>query len=262
MPKLSARFTINIPSPCLLAWPDDHTPEIVATLGSFCVVAKLFSAEDWRSKHKDDVCWTTGLSQLEIEVSRLENDAPPDVVVTHEGMRDLTMQGEYLRSKLPAYQEAVLEIANRILQFFQYSLRTPLVRPIPNWDHSLHNPIWLDDSEKELRGGTYTVKGRPVPGLNGKLGVKKLTPAEFPELQSFVAAPTEPQLADTLLSDAQGAWFEGSLRRSVLELAICTDGMDSPVFSSPNRRSRCSWGWGSVFDERSPKCMLLPLPLI
>lgn len=40
------------------------------------------------------------------------------------------------------------------------------------------------------------------------------------------------------------------------------DGMDSPVFSSPNRRSRCSWGWGSVFDERSPKCMLLPLPLI
>jgi hypothetical protein len=64
---------------------------------------------------------------------------------------------------------------------------------------------------------------QPVPGLKGELGARKLTPADLPELQSFLSAPIEPPLAVTLLSDAQAAWFEGSLRRSVLELAICTE---------------------------------------
>jgi hypothetical protein len=39
----------------------------------------------------------------------------------------------------------------------------------------------------------------------------------------FVETLTEPALDVALLSDAQTAWFEGSLRRSVLELAICVE---------------------------------------
>lgn len=45
----------------------------------------------------------------------------------------------------------------------------------------------------------------------------------MPELLSFLAEPEQPSLSETLLSDAQSAWFEGNPRRSVLELAICTE---------------------------------------
>jgi hypothetical protein len=79
----------------------------------------LLSADYWRSKEKDDINWTTGLSGLEITVSREEAEAPPNVIETPDGRRDLTIQGTYLRARLPDYQAAALEIANRILRFFQ-----------------------------------------------------------------------------------------------------------------------------------------------
>ena len=223
VPTLSAKFSLKVSSLCLLAWPDGQTPDVVATLGDFHVAAKLLSADGWRSKSNDDVYWTTGLSELEIEVSRNESEAPHDVIVTPDEKVDLTIQGDYLESRLPEYQAAALEIANRILRFFQYSLFTPLVRQIPTWDQSLQNPIWFDANRQQLRGGTRTFMVQPVPVLKGELGTRKLTPAELPELELFLSAPTEPSLAVTLLSDAQSAWFEGSLRRSVLELAICTE---------------------------------------
>jgi hypothetical protein len=156
-------------------------------------------------------------------VSRDESDSPPEVIQTADGKRDLTVQGEYLRSRLPDYKAAASEAANRTLQFFKFALSTPQVAQIPSWDHYLNNPVWFDAHGTELRGGTRTAIAQPVPGLWGELGAKKLTPSELGALQSFVAAPTEPNLALTLLSDAQTAWFEGSHRRSVLELAICTE---------------------------------------
>jgi len=247
MTTLSARFTIDIPSPCLLAWPEDQTPEIVATLDKFSVVAKLLSEKGRRSKQRDDVYWTTSLSQLEIEISRRENEALPDVIVKPDGMRDMTGLDEYLRLRLPEYQKAALEIANRILHFFQYSLYTPLVRPIAEWNQSLHNPTWFDKSGRELCGGTRTIVGQPIPGRRGELGARKLTPVELPELQSFIAAPTEPPLAVTLLSDAQTAWFEGSLRRSVLELAICTEVLVKRRFFSKTSPA------GAAFDYLEDK---------
>ena len=160
---------------------------------------------------------------MEVKVSREESESPPEVIVTTDGRRDLTVQGEYFRSMLPQYQATALEASNRILRYFQYSLFTPLVRQIPSWNQSLHNPTWFDATGKELSSGTRTVVAEPVPGLRGELGARKLTSAELPALQSFMAAPTEPGVATSLLSDAQTAWFEGSLRRSVLDLAICTE---------------------------------------
>ena len=225
MPTLSSKFILEVSSTCLLAWPVGQMPDLVATLGDFHVITKLQPAKHWRTKGKDDVNWTTGLSELEIVASRNEMEAPPDVIVTTDGKEDLTLQGEYLRLRLPEYQAAAREIANRILRFFQYSLLTPQVRQISRWDQSLHNPTWFDENGLELRGGTHTVVAQPVPGLWGELGARKLTPTELPELQSFLATPTEAPLALALLSDAQAAWFDGSLRRSVLELAICTEVM-------------------------------------
>ncbi len=223
MPLLSAKFEIEIPSPCLLTWPEGAAPTIDVEILGFSITVKLQSAEGWRVKDAGDVNWTTGLGKLEILVSRNEIDTPPEVIEAADGTRDLTVQSEYLRCRFPEYKAAGREAANRTLQFFKFELSTPQVAQVPSWDHCLNNPVWFDSLGVELRGGTRTVVVQPIPGLWGELGAKKLTPSDLAALQSFVATPTEPSLALTLLSDAQTAWFEGNLRRSVLELAICTE---------------------------------------
>lgn len=225
MPILSARFTVDVSAPCLLAWPDGKRPELTLAFDGFEVSVRLLPAEHGRGRARDDPYWTTTVNAIEVEISRCEPDSPPEMVVTPDGKRDLTAQGTYLRSKLPQYSAVALEISNRVLQFFQYTLFTPLVRPIQTWEQSLHNPEWLDASGTVLRGGTHTIVGEPVPGFMGELGVKKLTPHDESALVEFLKAPQQPPLALTLLSDAQTAWFEGNLRRSVLELAICTEVM-------------------------------------
>jgi len=223
MPILRAKFILSISSPCLLAWPEGQVPKVTVTIGDFQVEAKLLSTKGWRFKQKGDVFFTTGLRELEIDVTKNENDSPPDVVPSPDGTIDLSVQGDFLRSKLPEYQVVARDLANRILRFFQYSLLTPQVQQIPGWDHSLHNPTWFDSTGNELRGRTDTAIFEPVFGLRGELEAKKLSPAELPELQSLLTAPTEPPLALVLLSDAQTAWFEGNLRRAVLEMAICVE---------------------------------------
>jgi hypothetical protein len=75
----------------------------------------------------------------------------------------------------------------------------------------------------ELRGGSRTVIFLPIPGADGELGVRKLTPNDIPDLRDFLQEDYNASLAEELLSDAQSAWFEGNLRRSVLEMAICIE---------------------------------------
>lgn len=247
MPLLAAKFSLEVSSPCLIEWPEDEIPpEVVTTLDGHDVVAKLVFDGSWAAGKVASTLWTYRIQVLEIVVSRNEADACPDVMVNSDGTRDLTGQGAYLQSKLPAYQKVARETANRILSFFQYSLFTPLVRPVSVWDQSLHSPTWLDASGKELRGD-YVVIAEPVPGVNGEFGVRKLTQAILPELQNFLATPAEPSLALALLSDAQTAWFEGGLRRSVLELAICTEVMVKRRFFAKDTAA------GAAFDYMEDK---------
>lgn len=215
----------EVSAPCLIKWPDEPVPKMQLAVDGFDIALRLLPAEHWGIQDKDDLNWTTGLQAIELEVSRNETDSPPEVIITPNGTRDLTVQSSYLYKRLPAYRSVALEISNRLLCFFQYTLNTPLIRSIPTWEQALHNPTWYDSSGSELRGGTRTVVAEPVPGIRGELGVRKLTPCEAPALVEYLKQPQEPSLAQTLLSDAQTAWFEGNLRRAVLELAICTEVM-------------------------------------
>jgi len=225
MPTLAAKFTLDVSAPCLIEWPDGPPPEVPLSIDGFDIAIRLLPAEHWRTKGKDDPSWTTGVDAIELLISRSEPDSPPEVIVTPDGKRDLTVQSKYLRARLPEYSAKALEVSNRVLRFFQYLLHTPLVRPIPTWEQALQNPTWYDASGSELRGGTPTAVAEPVPGIRGELGVRKLTPNETPALVEYLKAPQQPSLSQTLLSDAQTAWFEGNLRRAVLELAICTEVM-------------------------------------
>jgi len=231
MPTLTATFELEVSSPALLAIADEKEPpemRVVAMIESYKIDTTLIPAWDWRQKTKDDPLWTTGLALLRIAVSHDEAQDPPSVVETPDGKQNYGAQSEYLYAKLPEYRRIAREAANRVLLFFRYKLLTPSIRLFPRWAQALSSPIWFNSLGEELRGGRHTMVVQPVPGTRGELCVQRLSVADLTDLQTFISTPEEPSLELTLLSDAQTAWFEKSLRRAVIELAI-----DLPCFFGP-----------------------------
>ncbi len=249
MPTLSAQFKLNITSPCLLALPTGHIPQVSLEQGAFKITAKLIPTFEI-SKGKDDNFWTTALDRIEITVSRIETHAPPSAIIKPDGTKDLTSLCDYFNMLLPDYKSVALTISNLILHYFRYSLFTPLVRHIPAWDNSLNNPTWLDDSGEKIQDGNYMMVVEPIPGLMGELASKKLTLDKIHDLDSFLKNPSEPTLTEMLLSDAQTAWFEHSLRRSVLELAICAEVMVKRCFFNQSSPA------GAAFDYLEDKAKI------
>lgn len=193
-------------------------------LGEFEVKVRLATPYTGSAEKKaDETNWTRTLDQLDILISRQEEIAPPDPVIKPDGIRDLGLRRQYLQERLPAYKETAINIANRFLCFFQYKLHTPLIRPISERELTFHNPTWYNNDGNELETNSIVIVPELLIGADGALSVSKLTPENMPSLLSFLAEPEQPPLSETLLSDAQSAWFEDNPRRSVLELAICTE---------------------------------------
>lgn len=246
MPTLSARFLIEITAPCLITWPENLPCEWTLNENIFGIKLKLLTAGN-RSKFKDDINWTAALNEIEILISREDEEIPPNVIVTHDGKRDLTILQSYLGRRLQEYSDIAYAISNRVLQFFKYDLNTPLVQHISKSLQALQNPTWYDSKGVELLGGNSIYVSQPVSGLDGKLGVKRLTPNEQSSFTEFLKHPYEVSLSDSLLSDAQTAWFQGNLRRSVLELAICTEVIVKRKFFSEESPA------GAAFDYLEDK---------
>lgn len=225
MPSLTARFQLPIDAACLLQLPDGTVAEFQITHTEFTAKVKLLPSESCRSKEKDDSNWTTSVWAIEITLTRDDPEDVPEVIHRADGTRDLTQQGTFLLSRLDDYKSAAREIANKILDFFRYSLLTPSVRRITRWDQALASPIWYNARGEDL-GPSRVLMVQPVPGIRGEFGVQKLTLERLPDLAQYLTTPDEPPPLDlALLSDAQTAWFEDGLRRSVLELAICAEVM-------------------------------------
>jgi hypothetical protein len=94
MPHLSAKFKLDVSAPCLLQLPDGLTPEMTLVLRGFDVTVGLIPALDRGSKQAGETDWTRVIGQLEVSLSRDEQEPPPDIVVTSDGKRDSTAQAE------------------------------------------------------------------------------------------------------------------------------------------------------------------------
>lgn len=224
MPLLTARFELPIHAACLLQLPDGTVADFQTTHTGFTATVRLLPSESWRQKGKDDPNWTTSVWAIEVTLTRDDPDDVPEVIQRPDGTRDLTQQGAFLLSRLDDYKSAAREIANKVLDFFRYCLLTPSVRRIVRWDQALASPVWYNARGEDL-GPSRVAVAQPVPGIRGELGVQKLTQDRLPDLAQYLNASDEPPLELALLSDAQTAWFEDSLRRTVLELAICAEVM-------------------------------------
>lgn len=88
---------------------------------------------------------------------------------------------------------------------------------------SVKNPLWINETGSEVGKARHMFVIERTPGLRGECGTRKLTPSNATLLLEFLNNPSPITLVDELLSDAQTAWFDSNLRRSVLELAIACE---------------------------------------
>lgn len=223
MGKLTAIFSVYLEAPCLINWAERPPPRIVTDIDGFDVVATLSFSEDRKSKRAGDVEWTYEISSIEIVISREELDSPPAPVLSDDGRRDLTGQQKYLTPKAPEFEAVARKVAERVLNFFKYDLLTPLVNISVLRADDFRNATWMDAEGREIAGPIiFTVL--PIPGVSGHLGASRFTIDRFDELVLRVREPPSGvSLVKSLMSDAQTAWYEGNLRRSVLELAIAAE---------------------------------------
>lgn len=224
MSRLYAKFDIKLPGPgqFLFAFPEDANLLFHVTRGDFNVEIMLIR-DSWGAKHESEENWTYGVERVLVTVSREESEFPPPVYPDAEGRRDYTIQGDYFKERTNEYAEVAREAINRMIRYFRFSLHTPLLQELPITQEGFGTPQWTNEDNEVVGNGWSIEYAQYALGLHGELGVKKLTPDLCAELNRFWECPDEPSLVSQLLSDAQGAWFEKNLRRSVLELAIACE---------------------------------------
>jgi hypothetical protein len=229
--RLTAVFAIPVESECLVTWPTDVPMQWSFDVDGFCVDLRFMLEEGSKSKLKEEQDWTISICHLEVRVARSEDEPLPSPNTIPGGTQNMVPQSTFLRKLLPQYKAIARRVTNNTLNFFRFELNTPYVELIPDWHDALNNPKWYNDDGSRLSVG-HLLRRERTPGLHGELGVKRFMPATTGNFANFVASAPEPSLAQVLLSDAQTAWFEGGLRRSVLELAICSELMVKRAFFS------------------------------
>ncbi|NKE71902.1 hypothetical protein [Candidatus Manganitrophus noduliformans] len=223
MPQLVAHFDVeSLPGQCLIALPNK---EIIvhSAINGFDVEIQLIVNESWRAKHKSDNEWTRRIERLLVRVSRNEVEFPPPVYPNDKGHLDYTIQSEYFCQRIEAFGHVAREATNRMIRFFRFLLRTPSLQEFPANHQYFSNAKWTDENNKIVGKAGVTIVSEKVPGLYGELGVKKLNLETLGALEDFIGHPISLPLTQQLLSDAQSAWFEGNLRRAILELAIACE---------------------------------------
>jgi hypothetical protein len=250
MPRLVAHFDVEIPGQCLVAWPGDRAPSFGRVINQFDVDINLLTHNHWRVKHQSEQNWTRGLRAALVKVSREEVELPPAVHPDEQGQLDYSIQSEYFGRRTTEFGDTAREAVNRMIRFFRYFLKTPFLEEIPPGHQSFRNARWTDEYDKIVGKAGIEIVAERVPGLYGELGVKKLTPDVAESLQRFLGQPTPAPLFEQLLSDAQTAWFDGNLRRSVIELAIACEVLVKRSFFAGDSPA------GAAFDYLEDKAQL------
>lgn len=247
MPQLVAQFKIDIPGQCFVALPDDQYRTFRLEIEGFDIEVRPITNCSWSLKCAGEEHKTRGFDRAVIKVSREEVELPPPVLPNSEGHLDYTIQEEYFEKRIDQFAKIAREAINRMIRFFKFSLQTPLLRELSADHQCFRNPDWTDENDKIIGKARVVIVAERVPGLWGELGVKKLTPDRLGALVEFLARPTGHSLTAQLLSEAQSAWFEGNLRRSVLELAIACEVTVKRLFFSTESPA------GAAFDYLEDK---------
>jgi hypothetical protein len=131
MHRLVAHFDIRMPGQPLIAWPDDKPIVIRFPVGRFDVEILLETDHDSGIRHAGEAYWTRVVERASVKVSTEETELPPEVRPDEQGRMDYSIQDSYLRDRRDEFGDAAHEAINRLIRYWRYRLRTPLLEEIP-----------------------------------------------------------------------------------------------------------------------------------
>jgi hypothetical protein len=222
--RLIANFEFELPFFLLINVPSEDDLKFFTTIDNYGINIILIRDESWHSESKSDHDKSEGIIKIHVTVSKDENIDPPPIQITPEGYQDYRDRKPYFEERKPEFQRIAREAVHRIILYFKYKLHNPIVDELSFQYHGAVNPEWSDETGQQIEGGSRVIAASPAPGLGQyHLGTKKLSPDDYPDLQAALDDLYEPELYEQFLSDAQIAFFEQNLRRSVLEMAIACE---------------------------------------
>jgi hypothetical protein len=236
MGVLTARFDINLKMfpGYLIGEAETSTFYAVFQVGHFKAEVEMGSSNVPSMGHADSVIKRFFFDRLVVSLS----NETASVDMARFGQDFL-----FYRSTLAEFQSGLLEAINRVIAYFKFRLRNPLLRL---WTHhellrderGCFGPSWFLNGQDVTpnfgdcgkMAGVVAIQGWRFLNQYG-FGVEKLTPQLHRDLEAFLQEPKEPRLFDQLLSDAQSAIVDVNVRRSVLELAIAVEVLVKNTFS-------------------------------
>jgi len=221
MYRLTATYKIELPNQLRVKRSEDDPLCYNAVIEEFDVkVALVYDGGFWY-KAKDDLHKTRKVSRIDVSISRDENSAPPDILVSETGERDFKDRGPWFSKRAKEYRRVALEAANRVIRFFRYEMRTPRLLEFTDINNKFRNPQWTNEAGKDLQPGLSesVVTGLLARGP-GLFGEKDFTEAEDEKLLYTLQNDVDIEVHMEFLADAQTSVKNGELRRAILEMAI------------------------------------------
>lgn len=233
MHRLTATYKIELPYQLRIRRSKEDPLRYNAFIEEFDVEVALVCDGDVGYKEKDDLHFTRTVTQIDVSISRDEDSAPPDVIVSEIAKRDFRDRAPWFEKRLNEYRLIAIEAANRVIRFFRYEMRTPNLPEFTGGDEFL-NPHWTNETGKEIQPGIIIVGGRVIhPRGPLLLGEKDFTEAEDEKLRYVLQNDIIIELHMVFLADAQTSVMNGKLRRAVLEMAIaCEVAVKGAIFAN------------------------------
>lgn len=132
---------------------------------------------------------------------------------------------EYFDKRIEKYVDHATLIVKKIIIFFKYELRNPLLNPDELDISGLNNPTWTDESGKEIDPYRRCFVVERIAGFapEERYGSHPLGHKDLTRLKKYFEDTREIELYEELLSDAQAAILQKNPRRALLELAIACE---------------------------------------
>jgi hypothetical protein len=201
-------------------------PAFQLTFGGMDVTLSLILDEIPRQESPKRGIAICQASKVEIRVRRTEPATLPNIIPIPQGQGPEAQAWHEAQSKRSdECTIAAVTVLNRLLAFFKYGLRNPLLEPFEAID--LYDHKWLNEEGSEIPTGLMSFNAtwtfRPVE--------QTLTPDMDVHLQYRLENEATPTLVEEILLDAMGALENDNLRQAIIEAAVCAEVATRESFS-------------------------------
>jgi hypothetical protein len=202
---LTATFGISLPGRFLLSRSEADQLFYRVQYQEFDVELQIVPDFSSKVKEHNEPFFSFAANAVRVRVRRNELTDPPAVETDDAGMTSYVGQTNYFEERSGVYRQAAVEIVNRAIMFFRYTLQNPHLQFLTGAEQDLQNPTWTDENGRDLRCGVH-IMFPGIPGLMGRpFGVERFSGNRDISLTEALKNSLPITTRQELLSDAQSA---------------------------------------------------------